>query len=159
MTTIDYAGGFKSNGKFPLTPAVNPNGDIEEIKEKTAEHDPTKTSQPSIEDEKTMEVLESQKTEQMIDIQDPTEETKSEKERAAKTEGEKSPDVAKKDKRTRLPSKPFKKWGAPQMSEHQKLENNLHEIFQFYSKHHVKSGLAFEEVEESMNKIDLGEFT
>ena len=45
------------------------------------------------------------------------------------------------------------------MSEEQQIENNLFEIFQFYSRQHFRQGLAFEELEDSMKKMDLGEFT
>ena len=31
MTCIDYAGGFVSNGKYPLTPAVKPSAPVSKI--------------------------------------------------------------------------------------------------------------------------------
>jgi len=35
----------------------------------------------------------------------------------------------------------------------------LLEIFHFYSRQHIKANIQFDEFEESMKKIDLGEFT
>ena len=36
---------------------------------------------------------------------------------------------------------------------------SLLEIFHFYSRQHIKANIQFDEFEDSMKKIDLGEFT
>lgn len=38
-------------------------------------------------------------------------------------------------------------------------DKHLSEIFSFYSRQHIQHGMAFEDFEEEMRKIDLGEFS
>lgn len=41
----------------------------------------------------------------------------------------------------------------------EKIEQGLFETFNFYSRQHIKANVGFDEMDEMMKKIDLGEFT
>ena len=41
----------------------------------------------------------------------------------------------------------------------EKLEQGVDETFNFYSRQHLKSNVGFDEMDEMMKKVDLGEFT
>lgn len=45
------------------------------------------------------------------------------------------------------------------LTEEELVEKRINEIFRFYSKSNFKQGVAFEELDNSMNKLDLSELT
>lgn len=46
----------------------------------------------------------------------------------------------------------------PAPSKEEKREKGMKEVFDFYSRQHIQNNLPFNKIEESLSKIDLGEF-